>query len=390
MPKVISLGKLNKPWQEVTADELGGRRENGVLIIRYGGFGDMIMMSSVLPALKSQYRHVTVNTGDNGVNVIRHDPHINDILHQPNHWVPMNCLDDWFKKLSPLYDRVINLCESIEGNLLAIGPRTENVRLPDGKVERQRIEARESFWWPHDKRHALLNRNYTEETHRIAGVALTQPNTRFYPSDRERAKAKRRAKKMRQGGRLILWVLSGSSVHKSYPWTDFAMGQILRESPNAVVVLVGDGLCQMLEAGWESQPRVIRRSGKWSIRETLAFAQLCDVVVGPETGVLNAVSMIDSVKKIVMLSHSSHDNLTRDWVNTVALTPTKVDCYPCHRMHYGRDHCAIDESTHAAQCAADISPEEVVAHVLDKPTRHIFVPVEARHEHLPAAGPGSP
>lgn len=70
----------------------------------------------------------------------------------------------------------------------------------------------------------------------------------------------------------------------------------------------------------------------------MTFARVADLVVGSETGVMNAVAFLN-VPKIVTLSHSSHENLTRDWVNCSALTPVNTPCYPCHRMQYGFEFC---------------------------------------------------
>src|SRR3990167_2442854 len=52
---------------------------------------------------------------------------------------------------------------------------------------------------------------------------------------------------------------------------------------------------------------------------------------------------MEPMPKIVFLSHSSHENLTRDWANTFALFSTKTKCYPCHRMHYTWEHCMRNE-----------------------------------------------
>ena len=63
----------------------------------------------------------------------------------------------------------------------------------------------------------------------------------------------------------------------------------------------------------------------------LAFLDVCDVVIGPETGVLNAASYIGLPHKIVMLSHSSKENLSKHWNNTTTLEPEYYPedfCYP--------------------------------------------------------------
>ena len=100
--------------------------------------------------------------------------------------------------------------------------------------------------------------------------------------------------------------------------------------------------------------RIICRSGSMSIRETLAFIPHADLVIGPETGVLNAAAMLP-VPKIVFLSHSSEKNLTRDWRNCTAFPSQGCPDSPCHRMHYSHDYCPQDEDTLASLCAAALN-----------------------------------
>ena len=104
--------------------------------------------------------------------------------------------------------------------------------------------------------------------------------------------------------------------------------------------------------------RIYSASGDWSIRRSLSFCDQADLVVGPETGVLNCAAFLDT-PKVCMLSHSSNVNLTRDWVNTTVIEPQNVECYPCHRLHYNRDFCPEDAETGASVCAAAIKPETV-------------------------------
>jgi len=308
------------------------------LVIRYGGFGDMIQASSVFPALKAQGFEVHVNTTPAGWDIIKHDPNVDGCLIQDTQQVPNDQLYEFWEALPERYAKVINLSESIEETLLA---------RPGSKAHA----------WPHDRRHFMLDRNYMEFQHAIAGVPGVEPAPRFYPTAAEKAWAKTTRRKMK-AGRVILWCLAGSSVHKMYPHQDVVLATLMRDDPDVRVVLVGDEICQLLEVGWEKEKRVLCRSGKWSIRKTLAFAEVADCVVGPETGVLNSVSMLQ-VPKVCMLSHSSRENLTKYWHRVVTLVPEGLPCYPCHQMHYGSEHCNVEEDTHAAMCAFSIKPEEV-------------------------------
>jgi ADP-heptose:LPS heptosyltransferase len=165
-------------------------------------------------------------------------------------------------------------------------------------------------------------------------------------------------------GPIIMYSLSGSSVHKVWPGLDNVIASAMLHFPEAFVVLVGGPECVILEQGWEKEDRVIKTSGKWSMRQSMAFLDQVDLVIGPETGTLNAAAFM-SVPKVIFLSHSSEENLTRDWVNTTALyskttiCPGRTEGVPaCHQMHYGWDYCLQDKVTSTAQCQADIQVQD--------------------------------
>lgn len=307
------------------------RPDKCACVVRYGGYGDMIQTSSVLPGLKEQGFHVTVCTTQRGKDILREDPFIDEFYIQDKDQVPNAELGEFWKELARKFDRFINFSESVEGTFLALPGRTP-------------------YFWPQRARHAVMNHNYLEFMHILADVPLP-PKQAFYPTKDERAWARKQKKR-----RSVLWCLSGSSVHKAWPYLDQIVARILIEYPDVDIFLCGDELSKMLEAGWENEPRVKRVCGKWSIRETLAFAQVADLVVGPETGVLNAVGLTP-VPKIVTLSHSSEENLCKYWNNYVALKPVNCPCYPCHMMHYGFQNCPRDKETGCSLCQANISPE---------------------------------
>lgn len=309
-----------------------------VCVVRYaGGVGDIIQASGILPELKRQGYHVTMMTTPRGQDLLRHDPHIDDWVIQDNDEVPNYLLPDYWAAWEKKFDRFINLCESVEGTLLAIPGRSNHK-------------------WPDNLRRSMLNRNYGEFVASIADLQY-RSEAKFHPARQEEVDADRYVHNLRRGKPVfaIMWALAGSSLHKTYPHMDDVIANVLAAMPEAVVVFVGDELCQILEAGWEDNPRVIGRSGKTTIRQDLTLAQRVHCVVGPETGVLNSVAF-EPVDKVVMLSHSSRENLTKHWVNTTALTAQGAPCYPCHRLHYGWDHCHEDETTGTALCQVTISP----------------------------------
>lgn len=306
-------------------------------VVRYGAFGDAIQASSVLPGLKAQGYHVTFYCTPRTQDVLRHDPHIDAFYVQDTDQVPNHLLDDFWTWEAKKFDRWVNLSESVEGTLLAL-PGRANHR------------------WPSNLRRKHLGVNYFEFCHDLAGVPH-EFRPKFYATDDEKAWAKKERARI-GGDMLVMYSCAGSSVHKVWPWMDNLFARMLIKQPGARIVTVGDEWSQLLERGWENEPRVVRMSGKYTIRQSMALLDQCDLVIGPETGMLNAASHMP-MPKIVLLSHSSRENLTKHWINTTAMEPRGTDCYPCHRMHYTFEHCCRDEATGVAKCAANTDLEDV-------------------------------
>lgn len=309
--------------------------EKSVCLCRFGGFGDMIQTANLLPELKRQGFHVTIMTTPKGQDIIRHDPHVDDWFLLDTDQVPNHELSAFWRCIAKRYTRFVNLSESVEGTFLAMPGRANHS-------------------WPQPIRHKMMNENYLEFAAGLAGIPYVS-EAKFYPTPDESGRAKSR---LLEGGVNIVFALAGSSVHKFYPHQDAVIARILLEKPNCRIFMVGDEACKILEVGWENESRVVCLSGEMGIRDTLALAQVADVVIGCETGVLNAVAFEDN-RKVCLLSHSSHDNLTKHWINTAALAPAGLSCYPCHRLHYSSEFCPTHKETGAALCAQSIPPDEV-------------------------------
>jgi ADP-heptose:LPS heptosyltransferase/predicted SAM-dependent methyltransferase len=307
-------------------------------VVRYGGFGDMLQAAAIFPELKRQGYHLTVMTTPRGQSMLANDPHVDAFFIQDEDQVPNPQLMDFWDYQSRQFERWINLSESIEGNLLTIPGRANHL-------------------WPHVMRHKYLNHNYHEFTAEIAGLPF-KPEGRFYPSEAETAEVSALVDKSRFN---IVYALSGSSQHKFYAGMDQVIACLLSGLPEVHLFLAGDEACRLLEQGWENEPRVSLLCGKQSIRQTLTLAQLADCVVGPETGVLNAVGFDPRVAKVCLLSHSSVENLTKHWRNAFPIEPVDTDCYPCHRLHYGMKFCREHLATGAAMCQMSIDPQTIVA-----------------------------
>ena len=319
--------------------------EKTAAVVRYGAIGDAIQTSSIFPLLKDDGYHVTLYCQSGpGYEVLKHDPHIDRFIIQGKDQVPPQFLQEFWDETSKKYDRWINLSESVEGTLLAIPGRANHE-------------------WPNEVRAKFMDRNYLEWTHDLAQLPhIFQP--KFYSTLEERAWARKTASRM--GRKNVLWSLSGSSGHKVWPWLDQIVARLMTDYDDVHVTLVGDEFCRLLESGWEAEPRVHCMSGKWSIRESMAFAEVADLIVGTETGLLNAAGHMD-VPKIITLSHSSEEMLTKYWRNTTSLKqPAGVGCpkFPCRQLHYNWKYCPQEPETGTSLCQFHIDPEMMWSAVL--------------------------
>ena len=320
-------------------------------VVRYGAQGDQIIASSLYPWLKAQGYHLTLYCQSGlGYEAIKHDPHIDRFIIQDKDAVPPQFLEEFWNYTRKKYDRWINLCESVEKTLLAVPGSTE--------------------WdWPNHIRAKYCNRNYLEWTHEVACVPPPF-HPKFHSTPKEREKAQWTARKW--GGRNILWSLAGSSGHKVWPHLDAVVAALMLEYKDVHVVLVGDEFCRILETGWGKEPRVHCKSGKWSIRESMAFAEVADLIIGTETGLLNAAGFMDT-PKIITLSHSSQEMLTKHWKNTIVLEqPKGVGCpkQPCRQLHGGQGtnpwtDCPKQEETGTALCQFHVTPNSMFMAIRD-------------------------
>ena len=247
------------------------------------------MITPLLRCLKEDGYHVTVNITPNPKKVLNNNPYIDEfMIHGGEKEVPNKDLKEHWEKISKGYDKFINLSGSIEENLLK----------PEGG---------RAYTWDKETRHKHCNRNYYDETLKIGGYGhIKGRNGELYFTKLEE-KLARDYRRKHKGKFLILWSLSGSSFHKIYPFSDAVASLILDKYPDVMIMTVGDALCEMLEWRYE---RSKCYSGKWPIRKSMIMTKYVDLVIGTETGILNAAGCFNT-PEIVLLSHSSEENLCK-------------------------------------------------------------------------------
>lgn len=291
-----------------------------VCIIRYGALGDMIMLTPLIRKLHEDGYHITLNITSYAAEVLKFNPYVDNLILQEKDAIPNPTLGEYWNIWKPEYDRYINLSESIEGSLL-------------------KVEGRRDFYTTAAWRRAYCNHNYYDFTMQLGGYeTCVGRRGELYFSAAEEREAKQVLDQHR-GKFRIVWALNGSSHHKYYALFEPVVRDFLDSHPNVVVFTVGDIRAKNLEF---DHPRLVRLAGTQSLRITLAMTKIADLVIGPESVVINAAGCFDT-PKICLLSHSSRFNLCNNFVNDYSLEPSLVQapCYPCHQLHYTRESCPL-------------------------------------------------
>lgn len=313
--------------------------EKTVCIVRPGAYGDALWGGTVAKAYKEQGYHVTVMTGPVGRETLRADPHIDNIITTPS-----GMLDDaelilfylwWSKK----FTKWVNLVGAVEGRLL---PHPNEIQ----------------YHWPLKVRQQRMGRDYYQAIFDLAELPLpTDIGQRFYPdADELKWASEQRAKLF--PGPLVVLAPTGSGGPKTWPHVQAFLD---RMSAADVTVLVMGELRYEIE---ERDKYQIVLGKDLPMRKAMALTQLADVVVGEETGILNAVASCD-MPKVVLMSHSAGHQLTSHWKNTIALEPSGIPCHPCHRLHRAFEFCTKDSVTGWSACQAALGPDLVADTVLE-------------------------
>ena len=339
----VALMKIPVPGQIYEPLE---QQERDILVIRTGGFGDGLLAGYVASRIKKAdpSRHVTYLVSENAGKVLQGNPNINRLLVFERHRYGDDAFGLMATTFVPRFKQLIYLNESVESLLLS-GSKNG------------------WFHWPKSVRHLISNRNYEELTSAIAELTHEPEHVGFFPFDWEQEKVRL------PNGTNIAWALSGSTEHKTWPYQGMALARLLLQNPDVNVHLMGGGdrdkklakpvLEQVRQIAGETALARVYHDLDEDLRVAYAKAQRCDIVVAPETGVLWATAYKRN-RKIVLLSHSTPENLTKYWYNTEALEPQNCELYPCHKLHFSGDECPVNQDG-VSVCASAISVDAVLA-----------------------------
>lgn len=363
-------------------------------VSRCGGIGDNLMAAAVLPELAKRYT-IDMLTNDHLASAVyENNPHITKLTKVHDEDIPKDSMQSWqgwfAKRAREFPEFFINLSHSCE-SLVAI-PQTQT-----------------PFYWPDAWRRKHCGANYLETIAEICGIDPVFTEPLFYPTEAEREKA--RITKQKVGKRCIGFCAAGSRLDKYHPLTPIIIARLIKELDMPVILFGASereaDVARMTEdhvakangslAGlheaitcYEVDGKTVRhdKAGlpiEWSVRRAITQLMACDLIIGPDTGLVWGAAFED-VPKIVLLSHASPENIIKHWRNALApqIDTEQAPCWPCHRLHDDITHCRRHKSLDGAACISSIKADTVVsvARVLlgDTP---VFAPPEAPRNGTP-------
>lgn len=326
----IVLRKLPGVGFALSRKELVDKPQKKALVIRYGAAGDMVMITPVLSELKKEGYFVEVECIPDHRDLLDNNPNVDKVTIMQRNTIPSEQLGDYFNYRMKGYDKFINLCESVERTLL--------------------YEPCDSVFFA-DKREREHSVNYYDRTLEIAGYGNVKgKNGELYASQLEDIMGSVFRNKYKDTFN-IEWCLKGSAPNKFWLFAEDCMEQFLDHHKDAKIFLVA-GPDAML--GGFSHPQVVSMMGKINQRAAMMMTKYVDLVVAPETGVLNASGCFDT-PKIGLLTHSNKENLTKYFINDYSIQ-SRAHCSPCHRLVRNSGVCPKSEmvkDTLAPLCTAN-------------------------------------
>ena len=331
------------------------------LVVRYGAIGDVIQSTPVFAQLKKEGYHVTFNCTDPAREILKHNPNIDEFAVQITDYIPNTGtnLHDYWADMGKGYDKFCNLTGAAEDSLLIADKRVYGWMDEVGKQHPELNEKNRLHNALEKCRAQAGTTNYYDQHLKYAGYDIKGQRGELFFSDSEEVMAQ--AFRARYPDKfLIMWALAGSSYHKVYPFFTDVVQELCFKHKDIVIVSVGDKESRILERA--AAVNYLPRAGKWPLRTSMHMTKYVDLVVGPETGILNAAGCFDT-PKLTMLSHSRHENLCQYWTNDYCLAPHATFCYPCHTLHYTHmlppQPCkACDNTVHDLKEPVNIAPHQ--------------------------------
>lgn len=340
-----------------------------MLLVRDGAIGDVIQITPAVRAWAQAGNRVTVCThAANGWAVLANNPHVDAILDMPDGlpWAQRGrVIREYVKRHNLAANRWVDLAGSCESKYLFHASRPEY---------HQPVEVRRS-----------INRGVNYIRHICCDLCGgSETRMELFASNEEQRWCDDFRRRF-DGKTIVYLQLHGSSLNKAWPYWPLLV-EALHRDPTTLVVTGGSPRARALEAGIFEHVGVDRNrflplcsngGDKWTLRKSIVMTRAAHMVIGPETGLINA-AIAWGTPTLVLHSHAAPENLLDpSWPNVWSVTPDeRCPCAPCYKIVGDEDGGLAADDDHlypgcdtadwgpdwlrtAYRCMAAIEPEAV-------------------------------
>jgi hypothetical protein len=333
---------------------------NGVV-----GIGDTLMTTPVVRALREQYPKARIEYLTQQGVVLQNNPYINEIWHDPP--------EKWNPEREQRYDIVIHWETSLTGE-------------PGKRLNGYECEA---YW---------------------AYVDVENYHPDWFVTKGERGWARAFIKEHVKTPRLVGMALSSSCLHRTWPRSFEFVQRFMETYPDVTLVFMGDPRCQVLEMRTEQRldlvtplgmglyeingqrrrmepqdfglnempkrpfraapaykgpghERILRTSGRISLREAAALVGELDLLIAPDSGLMHVAAALDT-PCVAYFNLVPPELRVKHMPNVIPIT-ANWECSPC--FIHGTIDCSKTHPDRGAPCLYAITPDmmlDAIAKVL--------------------------
>jgi hypothetical protein len=283
-----------------------------VLMMRPGSaLGDAVFVTPIPRILAERGEEVHVCCEADVRPVFENNPHIAGFIEcpKPHKW------DGWeakYRELETQFDHIYHTHGHVEVGLLH---RTD---VCWGKVPNA-----------HQRKEVAAGKNYQDSIFESIGLEERGLLPEFYFSDAEnKMRFELRQLLDKDKKKLVVWQWDGSTLSKLLVWAPKWLRETMNYYSDTVHYVYAEDA--NLKAQIPADERVLDALGKFSVRESIMATSIADLVIGPESFIVNAAAAWP-IHKILFLSHSAPENLAKYYINCDCITPNaEVTCHPCY------------------------------------------------------------
>jgi heptosyltransferase-2 len=332
-----------------------------ILIIRFSSMGDVILSSPLIRVLRAAYPEAKIDflVKSEFAELVRYNPHLSSVIElKTSDRAELKDLKQHIR--SQRYDAIFDLHNSLRSRYLRIFSHAQYVRTIN-----KRAIAR--FILVKFKKNVYSNRNisvaerYLETAQRF-GIHDDGQGLEIFLSNDIIPSVSSMLSKYRKHKKILAFVPSAKYFSKRWLAGGFVkLGAALANEFQAKILIFGGkeeieycgDIAQMINAESESTAAE-SFAGKFSLLETAAAFDSCDVVVTNDTGLMHLAAARKRKIAAIFGSTVSEFGFFPYATENIVIEKKGLYCRPC--SHIGLNHCPEEHF----RCMKEVEAEEVV------------------------------